>query len=222
MEFDIPVIVVPEDTASGSSQLMNDNDNVLETCRILAISNIDNRLSSELVVGNEIELVDQNEQSMYFSIKAFTLSGGFFYVAIDNEGNPIRPFGTLAEIDNAAANQSMVRPFANLVSPMSKFRIRNLPRPIASMVTDLPRGTLASTCPYRDSPTMIITLIHREMSIAIVGVNSLRIGHCRRPLADFRHAAATSPDLSDNFPSGKLTSVLLQHAASRCPNRRKF
>lgn len=143
MEFEISPTVVPEDTATGSSQLGNDNDGILESCRLYDIDTGGSLvLQNALVTNRDIELIDQNSQSHTFRItNVWSPGGNVRRIAIQNDGDTSNPFGSNLDIKNAADNQIALKAYQTLPTTFSFFRIQGLPNPVTSTINELPRGS---------------------------------------------------------------------------------
>jgi len=105
---------------------------------------LDKRFATNLVSGNEVELVQSSGVASRFRIintpsqpPGDRLSYSF---DIDNLGSENQPFGTIGQINLAAVNQRSIRRFVNIGS-ISSIRVYSQPYPLASVTNELPRGT---------------------------------------------------------------------------------
>ncbi len=160
-DFEVSLAIEPE-TASLSSLIDSDSRRIVDTDgqvepgRILSFAPgggstfPDLRLPNYIIPGNEIILYTQNDKAYVFEITSkpvFDMSSNKFYFSIRNEGdddsttNLVGVFGTLADVNSAAASQSTVRSYVRISSTVDRFSIQPLPTPIVSTVNELPRGS---------------------------------------------------------------------------------
>jgi prepilin-type N-terminal cleavage/methylation domain-containing protein len=140
IEFELTGVSFVSETAGGVPPILNDGDGLVELGRIMVVPNNDNRLATNLRVGNEIEILTPSDDTIRFLITNVVLSGTNFFVSIRNEGSLSQPYGTILDVNRMASSQEMVSQFA-FINSIGSFRVLPQPRPVASMVTELPRGS---------------------------------------------------------------------------------
>jgi prepilin-type N-terminal cleavage/methylation domain-containing protein len=106
----------------------------------------DQRLQIDIAVGNEIEFLDSDGRGSRFVIQAVgpidtSVTPPIYSFYIANPGSTQLPYGTLLDVEDAANNQRVLKPFIDLSTITSNFRIYSIPKPLASVTNELPRGT---------------------------------------------------------------------------------